>query len=91
MTFSHSQKGVFKKYGSKHFSGGSGPPSSLHSQLWHESVPLQSEKRSYGPVHEATGSEHEDCHGTAKKLVRNFEYWKYNDFKKLSVATVPDS
>ena len=30
-------------------------------------------------------SEHEDCHGTFKKLVKNSEYSKSDNFKKLSV------
>ena len=34
---------------------------------------------------EAPGNEYEDCYGTFKKLVRNSEYSKSDDFKKLSV------
>ena len=52
ITFLAFTEGCFqenKGHGSKHFSAGSGTPSSLHFQLRHELVPLQSEKRSYGP------------------------------------------
>ena len=34
---------------------------------------------------EGTGSEHESCYGTFKKLVRNSEYSKSENFKKLTV------
>ena len=36
-------------------------------------------------VEKGTVSEHEDCFGTFKKLVRNSECSKSDDFKKLSV------
>ena len=36
-------------------------------------------------VQEGAVSENEDCYGTFKKLVRNSEYSKSDNFKKLSV------
>ena len=36
-------------------------------------------------VQEGAVSEHKDCYGAFKKLARNSEYSKSDDFKKLSV------
>ena len=34
--------------------------------------------------HKGTGSEHEDCYETFKKLVRNSDYSKPDNFKKMA-------
>ena len=37
-------------------------------------------------MHGGIGSKHGECYGTFKKLVRNFEFSKSEDFKKLSAS-----
>ena len=79
MTFRHSQKGVSKKIKAtarKIFPGGSGPPSTLHFQLRHELVPLQSEKRSYGPDKHITNcNTYKLLCNTTKKMSQGVKYY----------------